>query len=337
MSRNVCLAGLLGLLLVGCQRHGTDATVSGAGQPSPNAVAAGSVNPGAASPRAPQAPASPTTTPPTRQASGGSPYTLLGTQVWDVPDPVSGRMYQVFISLPTSYGEDPARRYPVLYVTDADYAFPVIRQIARRLNGEGPAIKEVILVGLSYAVGEEGMPSRRRDYTPTADGNDDAPPGAVHGQGDAYMAYLRDQVFPFVATRYRTDEHVRIFLGHSYGGLLGTQIMLTHPELFAGYILGSPSYWYGDHVMQRMEEAYAKSHTDLPAHVYLYVGEYEDPRFGKRYSMVSDARRMAQILRSHKYPSFRIDVEVLHDEDHLSIAPRGFTHGLKVLLGDKTP
>jgi len=47
----------------------------------------------------------------------GAPYVLTGTQVWSVPDPVSGRDYEVFVSLPASYEAEPNRRYPVLYVT----------------------------------------------------------------------------------------------------------------------------------------------------------------------------------------------------------------------------
>jgi predicted alpha/beta superfamily hydrolase len=207
------------------------------------------------------------------QRGEGMPYEIADSQVWNVPDPVSGRDYQVFVALPRSYADDPGRRYPVLYVTDADYAFPLVRQIARRLNGEGPAIDEFVLVGLSYAIGDAPMPSRRRDYTPTPEGGAHAAPDATHGKADAYIAYLRDQVLPFVAQRYRTDEHRRLFLGHSYGGLLGTQILLTAPEMFSGYILGSPSYWYGEHAMQAQETAFAASHTDLPLWAELRHGD----------------------------------------------------------------
>lgn len=274
--------------------------------------------------------------PATATASGqrgqGLPYEVVGSEVWDVPDPVSGRDYQVFVALPPSYAEHPERRYPVLYVTDADYAFPLLRQIARRLNIEGPAMEEFILVGLSYATGEHGMVSRRRDYTPTPRGPRSAPADAEHGKGQAYATYLREQVLPFVAARWRTDEHRRALLGHSYGGLLGAQILLTDPDMFSGYILGSPSLWYDRHVMDTFEQRYAQAHKDLHASVYMYVGQYEESTFGKDADMVSDARRMARVLRSRHYPSLRLELDVLDDEDHLSVAPRGFTHGLKYLF-----
>jgi len=226
----------------------------------------------------------------------------------------------------------------VLYVTDADYAFPVLRQVGRRL---GSSVQEFILVSVSYAVGEEGMPSRRRDYTPTANGAEGAPEDAEHGGGAAHAAYLRDQVLPYVAQRFRTDETQRLFLGHSYGALLGTQILLSEPSLFSGYVLGSPSYWFDQHVMERMEQASAATLKDMPAKVYFYIGEYEakrvgDPRYLQDDDMVEDARRMERTLRGRGYPSLVMRLDVLNDEDHLSIAPRGFTLGLRYLLPGKS-
>lgn len=271
------------------------------------------------------------------QRGEGLPYEISDTEVWDVPDPVSGRTYQVFVALPPSYGEQPQRRYPVLYVTDADYAFPLIKQIGRRLNVERPTVEEFILIGLSYAKGEGGMQSRRRDYTPTPNGPNTAPADAVHGQAAAYAAYVRDQVLPFVAGRFRTDERRRLFLGHSYGALLGAEILFSEPRLFGGYILGSPSFWYDRHYMAAREKAYAGKHKDLPARVYMYIGEYEemrpgDPRYATDVNMVTDTRAMDRALRSRNYPSLRIEAEVLNDEDHFTVAPRGFTRGLKYML-----
>jgi predicted alpha/beta superfamily hydrolase len=271
------------------------------------------------------------------QAGDGRPYEIADSEVWDVPDPVSRRGYQVFVALPPSYAKEPQRRYPVLYVTDADYAFPILRQISRRLNLEGPKVEEFILVGLSYAKGEDGAVSRRRDYTPTPNGPRTAPAGAVHGQGTAYQTYLRDQVKPFIAARYRADSARALFLGHSYGSLLGAQILFTEPGMFSGYILGSPSLWYDKRHALNLEASYATRSGDLPAKVYLYVGAYEAQRKGdRRYSqtvdMVADNRALEAALRGRKYPSLNLKSVVLDDEDHLSVAPRGFTQGLKYLL-----
>ncbi|MES2722541.1 MAG: alpha/beta hydrolase-fold protein [Pseudomonadota bacterium] len=265
----------------------------------------------------------------------GAPYVLQGTQVWTVPDPVSGRDYEVFVSLPASYETSPQRRYPVLYVTDADYAFPILRQIARRVNLEGPVLEEFILVGLSYARGDNGTVSRNRDYTPTPNGPRNASTG-LHGQAPAYQAYLKAQAVPFIESRFRADPARRVLLGHSYGGLLGAQVLFTDPGLFQAYVLGSPSFWFDKRHIMRVEADYARTHRDLPAHVYMYIGAYEVPGAGPRNTkdtdMVGDVRAMERTLKSRGYPSLKVQSTVLEDEDHLTVAPVGFTRALMAVL-----
>lgn len=267
------------------------------------------------------------------QRGGGQPYELLGSQVFDVPDPASGIVYQAFVSLPLSYAAAPERTYPVVYVTDADYGFPVLRAIARRMNGAGPRVEEFILVGLSYGKGENPMASRRRDYTPTARGASDAPADAVHGQSLRYRDYLRDAVLPFVESRFRAAPGRRVYVGHSYGGLLGAQILLTQPAMFSGYVLGSPSFWFDRKHLLKQAPALLDRLETIDADVYIYVGEYEAQRVGdRRYQqevdMVADNASFDAMLRARGFAGLRLQSEVLVDEDHLSVAPRGFTRGL---------
>ncbi|WP_309645267.1 alpha/beta hydrolase-fold protein [Phenylobacterium sp.] len=265
----------------------------------------------------------------------GSPYVLKGTQVWTVPDPTSGRDYEVFVSLPASYENNPQRRYPVLYVTDADYAFPIIRQIARRVNLEGPVLEEFILVGLSYSRGDSGVVSRNRDYTPTPNGPRTAST-YLHGQGAAYQTYIKTQAVPFIEGRFRADPVRRVLLGHSYGGLLGAQILFTEPRLFQAYVLGSPSFWFDKRYIMTLEADYARRRRDLPANVYMYIGAYEVPGSSPRNTtdtdMVGDVLTMERTLKSRGYPSLNIQSAVLEDEDHLTVAPVGFTRALMAVL-----
>ncbi|RZJ77591.1 MAG: alpha/beta hydrolase [Brevundimonas sp.] len=268
----------------------------------------------------------------------GAPYVLTGTQVWTVPDPVSGRDYQVFVSLPASYEASPQRRYPVLYVTDADYAFPIIRQIARRVNLDGPVVEEFILVGLSYSRGDSGTISRNRDYTPTPNGPRSSS-SMLHGGGTAYQTYLKTQALPFVESRFRADPARRILLGHSYGGLLGAQVLFTDPGLFHAYVLGSPSFWYDKRHIMGMEADYARTHRDLPTDVFMYIGGWEVPGPDRRNTsgadMVADVRTMERTLKSRAYPGLTVRSTVLADEDHLTVAPVGFTRALMAVLPAK--
>lgn len=272
-----------------------------------------------------------------RQRAGGLPYEVLGTEVHEVEDVVRKRIYPLFVSLPPDYAANPRRRYPVVYVTDADYGFPMLRLIGRRMNVEGPRIEDFILVGLGYATGEDGMTSRRRDYTPTPRGPSGAPPGARHGESRQYVAHLRDTVLPFVDARWRTDPARRVYVGHSYGGLLGAEMLLSEPGLFSGYVLGSPSLWFDKRHLLRELPARLQKAPPLRARVYLYVGELEALRRGEagyqqQVDMVADNETLAAHLRARRDPGLALRSDVLRDEDHLSVAPRGFTRGLLHVL-----
>lgn len=133
-------------------------------------------------------------------------------------------------------------------------------------------------------------------------------------------------------TKFRADPSQRILLGHSFGSLLGAQIMLSDPDMFSGYLLGSPSLWFNGHQMFRAETDYATSHSDLKAKVFMYIGEQETRGLRGRYDMVDDNRRFEQVLKSRRYPGLEITSAEIKGEDHLTVAPIGFMRGLEALL-----
>ena len=123
----------------------------------------------------------------------------------------------------------------------------------------------------------------------------------------------------------------KVFIGHSYGSLLGLQALFTEPAMFDTYILGSPSLWYGKHVMFEREKAYAANRKDLKTKVYLGVGSLEGARPGED-GMVGDMRQFAKLLASHRYRRLRIESRVFEGDDHFTVAPSIATRGLKWAL-----
>lgn len=298
---------------------------------------------------APSASISPSLAPasvgPARAATvAAPPYVLEGTEVRELPSKILGRDYQLYVSLPADYAADPARTYPVLFVTDAPYAFPLIRSIARRVGDHGNGLRDFILVGLSYAKGDTPKFSRNRDYTTTPHGPSNAGsdmPGRapVYGEAEGYRRFIADEVFPYVARTYRADMHEKIYVGHSYGGLLGVHMLLTDPGMFEHYILGSPSLQFDHKVMFEREKAYAATHKDLPADVFMAFGGFEtidtasdDPRYHNAVDMVRNAQAFERVLKSRHYPGLRIQSEVIGGEDHMTVFPAIVTHGLQAML-----
>jgi predicted alpha/beta superfamily hydrolase len=275
------------------------------------------------------------------KAVAAQPYVLKYTEVRDIHAQGLNRDYQVFVGLPDDYAEHPDKTYPVLFVTDADYAFPLIRSIARRVGNQGEDLQPFILVGLSYAKGDTGTFSRNRDYTPTKGGQGENADGKpyIYGEAPAYRAFIKDEVFPLIAKTYRADMTHKIFAGHSYGGLLGADILLSDPGMFESYILSSPSLWFDDKVIFAREAAYVQTHKDLSARVFMATGGYEvvglDKRNNTTNDLVADMHAMEKVLTSRGYPHLKVQSEVIEGEDHLTVAPDIITHGLLWALGTK--
>lgn len=115
--------------------------------------------------------------------------------------------------------------------------------------------------------------------------------------------------------------------------------MPTEPRTFEHYILGSPSLWYDAGVMFDREQAYARTHKDLPASVFFGIGGLERLPAGKKCSrseedadMVADMQEFNQKLKSHKFAGLTTRVRVFDDEDHASVFPMVLTHGLRAYL-----
>lgn len=251
-----------------------------------------------------------------------------------LPDPVSRRRYEIYVSLPADYSESSGKTYPLVIIADGGRAFPTLSCDARALANSN-AIDQAVIVGLSYALGENLEDSRRRDYTPVALPSS----GKLYGGAAAYQRYLGDVVLPYLQDHYRVASNRRIFWGHSYGGLLGARILLTEPSLFQTYLLGSPSFWFADEAIFDLEAGYAEGHHQLNAEALLYVGSletggYDSAHREKSRDMVAGMHKFEERLRSRGYSGLRISSTVIPGKDHIGSARPGFAWAIKKALGN---
>jgi predicted alpha/beta superfamily hydrolase len=264
------------------------------------------------------------------------PYILEGTEVQNISSKILKRDYEIFISLPDSYATS-NKLYPVMFITDSNYAFPLIRSISRRVSDKGKNLQEFILIGLSYSKGDAPVYSRNRDYTPTdinaknTKVNEKAE--GEYGQAEQYRKFIAEEVFPFIEKHYRTDMNRKIYAGHSYGGLFGAHILFNEPTMFNYYILSSPSLWFDNHSILEAERQYADTNKDLAAKVFILIGSFEEvklgvPRYHQDNDMVRDIKNFEKILKARNYPNLSIHYEIIHDEDHLTVFPSSITRGL---------
>ena len=248
------------------------------------------------------------------------PVTIPDSFVLPIESAQLHRRYEAFVRIPPGYDlpENRNRSYPVLYVTDASYTFPVASGVTTVPFRFG-LFREFILVGISNAVGEPPMQARSRDLTPWLDNTF---PDQPTGEAAQFLAFLKTELMPGVETRFRVDPHRRVLSGQSYGGLFGLWIAFTEPDLFEGYLLSSPSIWFAHRAIFKAEADYAQAHKDLEARIYLTAGQLE-PR------MVEDIDRLAKTLRARKYPNLVVRTEVSVGTYHETTYPIGLVRGLQ--------
>ncbi len=255
--------------------------------------------------------------------------TLYDTEVRSLTSSFAEQDYRLLVALPRGYAES-ERRYPVLYVLDADVFFGTITETARLLPLESiflghQSVPDLILVGIAYPGGFDEMSQKRgRDFTPTAEF--DADPDLEPDGAARFFSFLKEQAIPFVDDTYRTRPGHRTLLGTSAGGLFVLDTLLRHPGTFHRYIATSPRM---DDILFRHETAYADQHPNLNAVLYLSAGTE-----GEIERQIADGvERFHAILTVRNYPDLRLVHESLKGENHVSAQPTAFTHGLKAVFG----
>ena len=255
------------------------------------------------------------------------PLRLDRTEERTLVSEVNGIGYKLYIALPHGYAAG-SGRYPVVYLLDADYSFLIARNIADHL-AERRHLRELILVGIAYDGPAQYRKNRTRDYTPTF-----SPTGGYgpemqkfSGGGPQFRAFLEKELIPFVDRNYRTIRGDRCLAGHSYGGLFASWNLLSEPRLFQRFIIVSPSLWYDDRMIFRLQKEHAARVAALEARVYIAVGGSEG---NSQRDMVVDLQQFSKQLRGYK--GLALDSDVLNAETHNSVFPRALSNGLRFVF-----
>ena len=187
---------------------------------------------------------------------------------------------KIWVYLPKSYGTS-SKKYPVIYMHDAQNLFDAKTSYVGEWNVDetlDSLSAEVIVIGI-----EHGNDKRLDQLTPYKN----AKYGG--GNGNNYLAFLVQNLKPFVDKTYRTQadkKHTAIF-GSSLGGLLSYYAVLKYPEVFGKAGIFSPSFWYSQDIYEL-----TKKTKKLKAKIYFLCGDNEDAE------MVPDLNKMVYLVDS---------------------------------------
>lgn len=233
-----------------------------------------------------------------------------------------GEEYKINIFFPKDYNKE-NKRYPVVYVLDAEYNFGCVAYIARRLIKNGD-ISKILLVGIAYDTEYEDFYDKRfRDSTPES---------TIHGRNsggaERFTSFLEKELIPFIDQNFRTVPGDRTIVGHSITGFYCCYVLFRHPYLFDRYIVVSPSLWFSNGVALEYEEAFASKNRDMSASVFLSVGEDESQRIRE------DSVNLSKTISKRKYPHLRFQFSLVEGENHRSLFPFAFSRGLRFVFSD---
>ncbi len=270
-----------------------------------------------------------------------------------------GARYQIYVSLPARHGGQST--YPVLYILDANLLFGAAADIARMVSlartlaPEGAELPmslppEMIVVGIGYPAEDARSLtmdfSKRRmyDFTSKADNLGPEgerlkkpllqfyPDGVPYGGAASFLELLTTELRSTLQKRYRVDPSRSILFGASAGATFAAYALLEATSAFTHYLIASPSLnLCGEDLFER-EAAYAKSHDDMAANVFLSFGSRELDLFSQA-AIASSTTRFAELLIRRNYKSLKLKTTIFQDETHARACLAALARGLDALFG----
>ncbi|MFH1763372.1 MAG: alpha/beta hydrolase-fold protein [Gemmatimonadota bacterium] len=277
------------------------------------------------------------------QEAARTPAVITDAETWTVTSSTNSRRYQVSVAVPRGYhGGD--QTYPVLFVMDANGQFGMATDIARWLAVQRD-IRDIVVVGVGYPVGHfwDAVGLRTLDLTPTADQpwveefarmfpSYPAPEGS--GGAPEFLAFLRNELIPYIEAHYRVQSDGRALLGHSFGGLFALHALFFGEGTFSRFVVGSPAIWWDHDITFRHEEEFTAGQDSLGARVFLSVGLSEEPEDGSGlapYRMVTNVRTLAETLTTRQYRGLEVRTHFFEGETHMSVVPATISRGLRYI------
>jgi predicted alpha/beta superfamily hydrolase len=203
--------------------------------------------------------------------------------------PQLNRTGRIWLYLPKGY-ETSGKKYAVLYMHDGQNLFDNATSFAGEwgIDEAMDSIKNAcIVVGI-----DNGGTKRMNEYNP----NDTKQFGK--GEGKAYLAFIVNNLKPFIDKKYRTlpDKQHTWMAGSSMGGLISFYGGLYYPNVFGALGVFSPSFWLAPQIKMQVQQLAKKAEHGHQKY-YFYVGGAEDT------IMVTGMRAVAAEMKKTARPA----------------------------------
>ncbi|SHG30623.1 serine hydrolase [Flagellimonas flava] len=257
----------------------------------------------------------------TASTTNSASLVLPQIQVVPIKDTKTERSYELYIELPEDYAENPNKKYPVLYYTDAVWHREMLSGATEFM------LEDIILVGISWQLdinedlkNERGAHvSRFRDYSMRKSSNPEIQKKYQYGQATNHLDFIRNDVITYVDKTYRTDPNSRTYFGYSLSGEFGAYILMSQPDTFKNYIIGSPTVKGELDYLTELNTKFgpyesSNKNSSLNANVFIAHGSLEEER------VVAPMEAFIKLLNDRRDDGLSVYKEVI-DGDHSTAFP----------------
>jgi len=224
---------------------------------------------------------------------------------------------------------NPEKKYPVVYVLDADNHFAQMVEYSKYLSRQDVyVIPPLIVVGITNT-------DRSRDLTPSHSnldysGKSDTTANSPYknsGGNELFLQFIQKELMPYVTSNYKTQPY-RIFAGHSFGGLTTINCLINYPDMFNAYIAVSPSFWWDRKFLLKLADKKLNAGSTLSKTLFFSDGD-EGSSPGSTFH--TDVLKFDSLLKKRNIKGLNFEYITYPLESHMTVPVKSYYDGLRFI------
>jgi uncharacterized protein len=249
-------------------------------------------------------------------------------------DNVNDSFYISISSPDTVEQENRHKKFPTVYILDANLYFDVFAAIHKKYAEVG-LLPQAHLVGIGYKDFPAMDSLRQRDYTfPLALAEYEMP---VSGKADAFNRFITSELIPAVEKQIAADTSQRILAGHSLGGYFSVYSMIeslrTGSSAFSGFIAASPSLHYNNGYLLKQLDSIANT-NNKPEKLFIAFGSHENEELkagtGKSIDQLYNHLKSTEV----RHKGLSVKSANFSEMGHMDTQIPSFIQGLRWIEGE---
>lgn len=225
---------------------------------------------------------------------------------------------------------NPEKKYPVIYVLDADNHFAQMVEYSKYLSRQDVfVIPPLIVVGITNT-------DRNRDLTPSHSnvdysGKPDTTANSPYknsGGNEHFFQFIQKELMPYVISNYKTQPY-RIFAGHSFGALTTINCLINYPDMFDAYLAVSPSFWWDQKFLLKLADKKLKAGSTLPKTLFFSDGNEDSSSPGSPFH--TDILKFDSLLKKRNIKGLDFEYIPYPSESHMTVPIKSYYDGLRFI------